>query len=395
MPGRSSHPRWLKAALTFGAICACAVASAAIVVAETSPTPQYPAAQLSLSATAGPVGTPVTFSGSGYPPNAALSIYVADYPPVNDASPARISTSAETDANGSFQVHGAIPDEAYGDHSLCAATDSVKTCAHFFVQPQISISVSQGPPGTVFNLKGTGFPAYESVALYADTPNPYFGTPGPQADPYGGFNQTITWPTNTTAGAHLVCGDTGLPSFPQPVKVKGCATFVVAALSSHITLSPPSGPVGTQVDINGDGFAPTSNFLLDIDGQPLLCSTNPSDFATDVHGALVAHLTIDLRMRNQICGNTVVNQYGPRKICVHTGSTMSCADFNLLNASGAATPTQAATKQVAVVSSKSGLLGPLGLFALGGGIVVLALLGAAGLFWRRRMSNRGSLPPTV
>lgn len=113
--------------------------------------------------------------------------------------------------------------------------------------PAITLSTSSGQTGTSIDVRGTGFPPNEIVALYIDQPGPYLSFPGPRADGSGSFHMTFAWPPKTfdksghvdptKPGPHLVCGDTGYPGSSQAVAVKACTQFLVNG-----TASPSASP---------------------------------------------------------------------------------------------------------------------------------------------------------
>ena len=124
--------------------------------------------------------------------------------------------------------------------------------------PALALSAASGETGTKVSITGSGFPPGEIVALYIDSPNPYIGStpPGPRADEQGAFQDSFTWPAKnydpthrldpTSAGPHLVCGDTeALPGGPQEIAAKACAQFVVVTVPSA-SPSPQGGNAGTS-----------------------------------------------------------------------------------------------------------------------------------------------------
>jgi len=116
--------------------------------------------------------------------------------------------------------------------------------------PTITLSATSGPVRTPVDIKGSGFPPNEFVALYIDEPSVYIGTPGPMADAQGAFEKSITWPGSdydvtgqidpSTPGPHSICGDTSYPGHVPPVEAKVCVQFLVTSSTSP-TPKPGSG----------------------------------------------------------------------------------------------------------------------------------------------------------
>jgi hypothetical protein len=172
------------------------------------------------------------------------------------------------------------------DFLVAPVGSSTKPAAQVFVNcpaptppfsPMISLSLDSGRPGSNVVAVFTGFPAGEGVALYWDSPNPYLGTPGPNADsqghieldtsagsPVGYFGVSRLGP-----GPHQLCGDTADPNTfgsQQPFAAKACATFTVEAVGPPASASPSTQPVAsaTQVAIKTNSPKPllTSSTLM-------------------------------------------------------------------------------------------------------------------------------------
>jgi len=209
--------------------CAWVLASAA-VIADTSPSPRPVLAGIVLSQRSGLADTSVTVTGSGFPAG-PVDVYF-------DGNSQAFSERTAADSSGGFGFAVTVY-STLGDHTICAdgygqsSTPQATACALFTLtgyQAKITVSPESGPLGTGVTISGTGFPPNELVALYLDSPNPYFGTPGPGSDERGNFSADSSIPMRA-GGIHNVCGDTGLPAFGnQRFAVLVCAHFTITGL---------------------------------------------------------------------------------------------------------------------------------------------------------------------
>ena len=134
--------------------------------------------------------------------------------------------------------------------------------------PQISLSVTTGKPGTTVTVSGAGFPAREIVALYIDSPDPYLGQPGVLADGSGSFQFQFQWPgpgydssgrvDPAKPGPHQVCGDTSPPGSSQTSAVKACAAFIALPGPSPTPSARPTPSPRAQAP----GLTPTSVLIV-------------------------------------------------------------------------------------------------------------------------------------
>jgi hypothetical protein len=206
-------------------------ASNAASPARTSPSPTPAPPTFALTPTSGPIGTILTLSGSGFPPGAFVFVRL-------DSGEGAI-TQFLTDSKGGFK--GVITNVFYtGTYNFCAE-NTVVACAQFKVTPAVptvTLDPASGPADIDVKVKGREFPPGELVAMYLDVPAVILGTPGPFADPIGGFVTTVRL---GGAGAHQVCGDTGPPfSGSQTYIVKACAEFTFTVVNVPSPTPSPS-----------------------------------------------------------------------------------------------------------------------------------------------------------
>jgi hypothetical protein len=219
------------------------------------------AATFSVSPTSGPANSEFTLTGSGFPPNGAIDVYL------DDRSHA-LNLYEAAYPNGTISILGLRIMGSPGLHTLCAYSYSVQSrpvpevtaCASLGLtdfQPTITLYPSSGLSTTTVTVTGSGFPSGELVALYVNSPTKYLSTPGPRADQQGGFVFDVVLAGHlTTAGPQKICGDTGYPGSTQQYATKACATFVTASgvptstlgsgsVTSGSTASTPAAAVTT------------------------------------------------------------------------------------------------------------------------------------------------------
>jgi len=187
---------------------------------------------LVVSPTRGPVGTNVTFYGTGYG-----SLRLA-----NVSWSEGLACSAETGAAGSFACSFQIPAATVGVHSFTGydppGTYSAMTT--FTVIPQLTISPPAGSVGTLLTFNGTGFNSSSAVTVS------WAGGPvcPSTTSTLGSFVCYVTLPA-ATFGVHLFTAtDNSTDS--------ASANFTVIP---QLTANPSSGLVGTPVTFIGTGYA--------------------------------------------------------------------------------------------------------------------------------------------
>ena len=187
--------------------------------------------QLALSPMSGPVGTQVTFNGSGYPANAGVTVTWAS----------GAICSATTTGTGSFSCAAAMPAATVGPHAFTAKNDSSSSAsANFTVTPGFSATPSSGLVGTTVQFVGTGFAASVSVSVSWAGGTVCTNT----TTAVGGFGCTFTIPTTTPGSAYLFTATDADSN-------TAVATFTV---TTTLTATPGHGIVGTSVVFAGSGY---------------------------------------------------------------------------------------------------------------------------------------------
>jgi hypothetical protein len=147
----------------------------------TAPRPTVaPGPYLDVNPSSGGSGTQVRAQGGGFPANTNVNLFLSSLAREERSSQPAPIASARTDGNGNFTAlftmprnfpnGGSIPT---GKLVILAATDGFVTQASatfdYFVTPAnatIRLQPNAGPPGTLVNAQGAGFPAHVNVAVY-------------------------------------------------------------------------------------------------------------------------------------------------------------------------------------------------------------------------------------
>lgn len=212
--------------------------------------PVQAAGTIALSPASGTVGSSVTISGTGYNASGETINVNFDTTPVITAYPATAAT---------WNVTFTIPSSTSGNH-IVTATGSVSGSANsnFNVTPKINVSQA----GTVINVNGTGFANGESVAITVDG-NPVTSA---IASSFGSWSVLIPY---AAAGSH---------SFAAVGTQNNSVSTTFNVISySTIAVGKTSGPVGTSVTVNGNGFAANeTGITITFDGTQVGTSTSAS-----------------------------------------------------------------------------------------------------------------------
>jgi hypothetical protein len=140
----------------------------------------------------------------------------------------------------------------------------------------LTLSPTSGPVGQTFAVSGSGFAANSQLlATFAGSTVPFnFITTASGTIPAGA---TITVPAGSTSGNKQVEVIDSKFNYAN-------GTFTVN--SAGITVSPPSGAVGTSVTVTGSYFVSSSTVTLDLNGNPV--TTTPSTVTTNAAGGFSA-----------------------------------------------------------------------------------------------------------
>jgi len=121
----------------------------------------------------GAAGTSLAFSGTGYAPNEAVSVYT-------DGIGSPVLTRAKADSSGSFNQE-TLSDEpplpfGYRLFLSRGATSGKIGTAQFEVTPRVLYNPSYGPPDSITEAQGYGFAPFDTVDFYWQSPVTYLGS---------------------------------------------------------------------------------------------------------------------------------------------------------------------------------------------------------------------------
>jgi hypothetical protein len=178
----------------------------------------------------GPVNTTVTFSGSGFAGSSPLTVMWAG---------GSACSGVTTGATGGFNCSFSIPPTHGGSYTFLAKDGSGNSATvPFTVTAQLKVSPSSGPVGTVVRFNASGFANSSSLSITYPGGSACNGMTATT----GSFACTFTIPpaaASITFVATDGSSDTASTAF---------------TLTSALTASPTSGPIGTVVTFNGTGF---------------------------------------------------------------------------------------------------------------------------------------------
>ena len=172
----------------------------------------------------------------------------------------------DTDSDGDFFCTIIIPESAAGEHTITVTGDEsgVEAEAEFTVEPEISISSTEGAAGTSVTVSGTGFKKYEDITIYFAGSEIYTTI---ETDNNGSFSGVFTVPAKAK-GTYKVKASDGTN--------KESVDFIVTAGAS---LDTTTGNIGTTLTISGTGFIASGTITIKYDDTQVATTT------TDTNGA--------------------------------------------------------------------------------------------------------------
>jgi hypothetical protein len=221
---------------------------------------------LTISPEDGPVGITVTVEGHGFAEeeqDIELIYYInGDYETVAE--------NIEAGEDGSWEETFKIPPSGKGNHNIDArgeqSTSSQVEDAFFEVTPGISLDKSSGSPGESITMTGSGFYANERDIriLFAGQE---METEIIRADETGYWEEDFEVP-EMPKGEYSITAE-GEQTSEEDI---GTLSFEI---EPGLVLSPEEGHVGTDLTVNGGGFAASKNVVIKYDGsQKTTAATN-------------------------------------------------------------------------------------------------------------------------
>ncbi|MHC1680757.1 MAG: fibronectin type III domain-containing protein [Methanomassiliicoccales archaeon] len=202
----------------------------------------------------------IPISGSGFAPNAHLSLYIGDW---------HVLFNPLTDANGSFSSNFKVPDLADGVYLLNVSDPNYHLAmANFAIgTPRITLGSENGSPRVDVPIQGYGFHPDSALSLYIGTFHVLWSA---TTDDAGAFNSTFRVP-DLSSGEYDV-------NVTDNEGYSGYAEFELGMPS--IAFGIPTGCPGAVLPISGAGFSPTSNLQLSFAGTRLLWSVTTNSIGS-------------------------------------------------------------------------------------------------------------------
>ena len=235
-----------------------------------------------------PVGTPVTFSGTGFTASEAISLWETG----PDATVTPLA-GIVADANGAFTTSASFPSAGQWQITAHGITSGAQTIGTYAVgvagsttTTTTTVATSSAPAvaiGAPVTFSGTGFAANEAISLWTTNPSSAV-TPlgGIGSDGNGAFTTTVTFPT---AGQWEITAH-GTTSAKEIVGTYAVGT-TAAPTTTTAGAAAPQATVGSPVAFSGTGFTASEVVALWATG-PDSTVTPLTSIQADVNGAFSA-----------------------------------------------------------------------------------------------------------
>lgn len=267
---------------------------------------------LVMTPTAGPAGTTISVSGTGFSPNIA-GMVIMDLNGSGLVDPGEPYSYLTTTSSGTFSGILTVPsDLSPGSYTVLArfpTAAAIPSSAIFTVTlaavtvsgMNVTLSPASGPTGTTISISGTGFTPSTAGTVFLDIngnglvdsaePNQNLSTTAA-----GTFATAliVPWLQTIPTGAYYVRA-----RFPASTATPAMATFTVTATGvapgRNLTLSPTAGPRGTTITVTGTGFLSDASgpVFLDINRNGLVDAGEPFQHPTTTSdGTFTTTLTL-------------------------------------------------------------------------------------------------------
>ncbi|MFF2267441.1 choice-of-anchor G family protein [Cellulosimicrobium cellulans] len=239
-------------------------------------------------------GDEVTVDGTGYTPDATVTVEI------RDGSGTVIETveNVPTDGDGNFTTPITVPaGTTPGDYTVVGIDDTTSTEAETpltveaaAITPAVTVDPTTVPAGTPTTVTGTGYTPDSTVTVEVrDTTGTVIATlSGVPTDGDGGFTTPITVPVDTTPGNYSVVGidDTTSTEAETPLTVEA------AAIEPTIAVDPTTANPGDEVTVDGTGYTPDATVTVEIrDGSGTVIET-VENVPTDGDGNFTTPITV-------------------------------------------------------------------------------------------------------
>ena len=211
----------------------------------------------------GSTGTEVTVDGTGFRDD--HSIIVTFEGEEVDTVP----SSVKTDDNGSFTASFDIPICINRNPEIAAGDGRYRATAEFEIVAGISLSPDSGISGEIITVDGHGFRSNRPVVIAFDDEPADTSPSSIRSDETGCFSADIELPSSVN-GVHEIIADDG-------VEVAEASFNTLPG----IDLIPTSGPINSEVAVEGSGFDPGKVVTIRFNEEHVRTG------ATDAQGAFI------------------------------------------------------------------------------------------------------------
>ena len=216
----------------------------------------------------GPVGTEVEISGEDFADNEDIAI---EY----DGSDIDIDSGDDkTDSRGDFDCAIIVPPSTAGDHTVTISDETLTEVEETFtVEPEMSFTPAQAPPGDTVEVSGTGFGDRVDVDVILGTQA--VATEETSRD--GSFTVSFIVPELDEATYDLVAEDDDGNDDEGSFLVE----IGIEASIDPVTSSASPGHVGQDITVGGVGFLADSTITITYATEPQVVATTTSDAEGD------------------------------------------------------------------------------------------------------------------
>ncbi|GED11348.1 choice-of-anchor G family protein [Cellulosimicrobium cellulans] len=241
-----------------------------------------------------PAGTPTNVTGTGYTPNATVTVEVRD----TEGTVAATLTDVPTDGEGGFTTPITVPaDTTPGDYLVVGIDDTTTTEAETpftveaaTIEPTITVDPTTAVPGDEVTVDGTGYTPDSTVTVeIRDGSGTVIETvEDVPTDGEGNFTSPITVPESTTPGDYVVVGidDTTSTEAETPLTVEA------AAITPTVTVDPATVPAGTPTTVTGTGYTPDATVTVEVRDSEGTVVATLTDVPTDGEGGFTSPITV-------------------------------------------------------------------------------------------------------
>ncbi|MFJ4230500.1 choice-of-anchor G family protein [Cellulosimicrobium cellulans] len=241
-----------------------------------------------------PAGTATSVTGTGYTPDATVTVEIRD----TTGAVVATLTDVATDGEGGFTTPITVPvGTAPGDYVVVGIDDTTSTEAETALAvtaaaltPSVTVDPTTANPGDDVTVDGTGYTPDSTVTVeIRDGSGTVIATvEDVPTDGDGNFTSPITVPAGTTPGSYTVVGidDTTSTEAETPLTVEA------AAITPAVTIDPTTVPAGTPTTVTGTGYTPDATVTVEVRDTTGTVIATLTDVATDGDGGFTTPITV-------------------------------------------------------------------------------------------------------